>query len=274
PKRERTLTMVSVEFHVPEFGDWPLLHGPSNIVDGYYRLETLERNWASEALSRHRNKATVWYWLISLHSRAMLSGFNFDCSKEELLSHTLRMQLLGLGLVSSKAALDTLLAGYYSVAYATIGHMIESALLCRYAEEFPQAARRFYRSRPGEPSSPRPRPMTVVSKLKGRYKKTRRMKDHTLVEDARRGWEAMSDGSHPSGIGIVQTLGERDGLGVLGATYHAELAEAGFRNGLTAAMLLVVDTGRLESQGEECETELVQAQLWQAEEFGVDPQGT
>jgi hypothetical protein len=82
-------------------------------------------------------------------------------------------------------------------------------------------------------------------------------RDRELFDRAYDGWKGMSVGSHPSGTGIVQTIGDSPERGMLGAVYDPELWDAGIRNGLTAAFLLAHETGRLNPQGSGWEREMV-----------------
>jgi len=158
------------DIEIPDLGDVPLLFGSPDLVEGYYQLEAAERNQGMGTLGRHAEELFIWYRSLTLHYRAFLRGFHFDCSDEELIAYGLRLQLLALSLNSSKAALDLLLAGYYSPAFAAIRHMIETLLLCRNVEAWPREAAAFYHPEPGKPTPPpRPKVKTMVAKLKRRY---------------------------------------------------------------------------------------------------------
>jgi hypothetical protein len=129
--------------------------------------------------------------------------------------------------------------------------MAESWLFCRFVEGYPQQAAAFYRSEPGEPPPPpRPKPKTVVAKLKRRFSDKQ---EQLLFEQVYKTWATMSEGSHPSGIGINQIRDEHDKRGIIGAAYRLDMAQDGFNNGLPAALSLVHEVGRLQPQGGEWE---------------------
>lgn len=150
----------------------------------------------------------------------------------------LQAELLGLGLGTAKSALDTLLGGYYSVAYASIRNMIETFLQYLYVGIKPDAATR-WSLRPGGPAA-QPRSPGVASMVKV-------IKDHPDIAKVGldgpvgtmyRAWDDMSKGSHPTGFGLQQT---RDGeaRSVFGATYDPELMLLGLEHGLAALKLLL-----------------------------------
>lgn len=56
----------------------------------------------------------------------------------------------------------------------------------------------------------------------------------------------MSDGSHPSAIGIVQTHDEETGGSIFGATYHPALFRDGMRTELKASYCLAQNAERLQ----------------------------
>lgn len=242
------------DFREPDLGTFPLVFGGDDVVEGYYALERAERNQGMGTLaSRHQREVWIWYRLLTLHRRAFLRGFAFGCPEDELTAHGLRALLLALGLSCSKAALDMLLAGYYSVAYAAIRHMVESMVLCHYLELMPKAAAAFYAASPGAPDPPKVPPFkNIVGELKKTYPDI----EHLFV-GAYSAWLAMGKGAHPTGIGIVQVLGDEGGRGVLGPTYHPNMATDGFAHGLTAALGLVFETGRLQPQPPEWEAAVV-----------------
>jgi hypothetical protein len=48
----------------------PLLPGPRDVVEGYYELETLERNQRRKTSSEHTDAVALWYRALTLHRRA------------------------------------------------------------------------------------------------------------------------------------------------------------------------------------------------------------
>src|SRR5215203_3899141 len=90
----------------------PLLHGPREVVEGYYDLEALERNQRYQTLTMHPDAVALWYRALTLHQRALLleGDFGAEPGTPEGTAQRLQMQLLCLSISSSKAALDMLLA--------------------------------------------------------------------------------------------------------------------------------------------------------------------
>lgn len=230
------------DFEIPDLGCPPLNLGPPDLVEGYHALERMERTVGMGVIGEHAELVNVWYGFLTLYFRAYMSGLRpATGSREERTAWDLRSELLALGITSSKSALDLLLAGYYSPAYAVIRHMIETVVTCRYVENWPKEAAAFYR-----PESetlqhpPRPKSQMMISKLKRRYP------DEKLVFNGLyRAWSNMSDGSHPSGIGIVQTRDLESDAGILGATYHPAMFRDGVRPGLITSLLLLREVERL-----------------------------
>lgn len=229
--------MQPVNFEIPDLGDPPLLFGPPDLVEGYHALEATERNIGAQTLDQYFKAVDVWYRLLTLHYRAYMRGFPpASGSPRERTAWELRSELLALGLASSKAALDLLLAGYYTPAYATIRHMIETVLVCRFVETWPNEAAAFYRADEGVPQPPpAPKVSTMIRKLKRRYP----AEGKQVFEPLHRAWHNMSDGSHPSGIGIVQTRDRQSGDGILGPADHPMMFRDGARPGLIATLLIV-----------------------------------
>lgn len=238
--------MQPPESPVPDLGPVALLSGPLEVVEGYYELEQYARRQRQDTLTRHQADVELWYRLLTLHCVAFRRGFNFTCPDEELAAYQARMQMLALGVSYSKAALDMLLVGYYSVAFGLIRHLIETWLISRYLEGYPDRAAAYYQQDPEKPILHEPTNMqNVVARLKEKFREQK-----ALFEQAHRAWKNMSKGSHPSGVGIAQTRGEQSGVGVLGSAYQPDLCRVGLSSGLFGAYFLVHETGRLRSQPE------------------------
>lgn len=240
------------DYTVPDLGTWPLLRGPFDAVEGYYELERQERAIALDAVTAHVADAALWYRLLSLHRRAFLGGFDFTGAVEGLECQSrrrilralgLRMELLGLSLSYSKAALDMLLIGSYGVAFAAIRHVIETFLFCRWVGANPDNAAPFYVPLSGEKVSVVPRVPTVKEKLK-------KWSPHDALayEVMYRSWKMMSSGGHPSAFGIGQVRDEPTKSRVVGATYHPEMGGDGFDHGPPAALAVVMEIEALQPQ--------------------------
>ena len=238
----------SDDFSIPDFGAVPLVFGSPEVVEGYYTLETLERNLKHEPVNRHPESVDLWYRLLTALYRAFTEDFRFsDGADDKLTALQVRAELLALSLTSSKAGLDLLLAGYYSPAYATIRHMIETGLFCRFIDMNPGEVGAFYASEtdPAKTKIPQPNVSTVVRQLKQGYPNERKW-----FESLHKGWRHMSNGSHPTAIGIVQTREQQTDRSIFGATYHPTLFLDGMRTGLVAVYCLAEEADRLQARSD------------------------
>lgn len=220
----------------PSLGRKPMLPGPESAYRGYYELEAIERHVAATTLAQHRDEVDLWYRLLTLHRTALDKEFRYDSREDEWMARSLCAQLIVLALAHSKAALDLLIVGYYSIAFAAIRHIIESWLYCQYVNVMPAEAAAFYAPAGGEDPTHQRKVKTVVAQLK---KRARDKAEAEVFQQAYGSWEIMSSGSHPSGIGIIQTVASSGKHGVLGPTYSPSLARDGLHHGLGAVMVMV-----------------------------------
>jgi hypothetical protein len=113
---------------------------------GYIELEKTERLAGRCVIQEHRAPVATMYLLLT-HYRLALEG------PTSALDGPLRArrEIMSLGLCSSKASLDAILAGYYSEALACIRHQAECWFTSRYLECHPSKWPGFYERVPGEP---------------------------------------------------------------------------------------------------------------------------
>lgn len=228
------------EWRPPPEQEPPLLRGPAVLTEGYYELEALERGFALQAMRYHREPVAIWYRALTLFREGMIGTWEYpgdDGPGVGMAMWGLQSQLLGLGVSSAKAALDMLLAGYYSVAYGAIRHMLESFVQCLYVTVKPEEVRRWYQDPEGTDAdhrSPGMKIMVDAIKALPAWADAAWMFDK--VYDA---WSLMSKGSHPTGAGITQTVDEAASRHVIGATYNRDLARTGFDHGLFAVLCLI-----------------------------------
>jgi len=230
----------------------PLLSGPDGVTEGYYELEALERNKTWEALRRHTEAASFWYRSLTLYRRAMLGQWDFSDvgeDKARLTVYGLQSQLLGLGVSSAKAALDMLLAGYYSVAFASIRHMLETFVQYCYVAVKPEEANRWYTQSDGiEDQSKTPGCKHMIITIQQRPD----LAPPSFMDKVYDSWSLMSKGSHPTGQGIFQTVGDEEGwFFVIGATYNRDFCLTGFDHGLFALDKLLVALVSLKKQDDD-----------------------
>ena len=148
----------------------------------------------------------------------------------------LQGQLTALGVSSAKASLDTLLAGYYSIAFAAIRHMLEIRVQCLYVAVKPEETTRWYRH--PEHSSARAESPKMFRMVEAVNADPRLADTAQVLDSIYASWKLMSKGSHPTGEGIKQTVA---GVGqfTFGATYDRHLALIGFHQGLYAVGMLL-----------------------------------
>jgi hypothetical protein len=229
--------MSERETRIFDFGPLPVLSpkaGESlDLFEGYYRLERDERRAMLDALRRHTREVTLWYGFLSNYRRTLEGEIRHP---PDDVAFGARRQILSLGLTSSKAALDAVLAGYYSVAYCSIRHMCECWFVSRYLECHPEKYLGLYAPAPGAKKVKLPEIDSLIKDVEAC--------DHALapaaaVKEMRRIWVAMSKGAHLTGEGIVLTASTAEGIVHLGATYVPEMAVPGFAAGLHAGYYLV-----------------------------------
>lgn len=230
----------------------PLLYGPDEVTEGYYLLEELERAMSLEALSTHREPAEIWYRFLTLYRRGMTGEWDFSNAEDDDVKRQvwgLQSQLLGLGVSSAKAALDMLLAGYYSMAFAAIRHMLETFVQYCYVAVTPMEAVRWY-EQPGGPDAQAQTP--GCKRMLDVIKQNSQLGLHASFYDSiYDSWKLMSKGSHPSGQGITQTRTSDEAKLLFGATYHEKLCLAGFDHGLYAVDKLLHALVSLREQSDE-----------------------
>jgi len=186
-----------------------------------------------DALARHVREVTFWYGLLS-HYRRVLEGEIVPRPGDPAFGA--RRQVLSLSLTSAKAALDALLAGYYSIGYASIRHMSECWFVSRYLECHPTMAPGLYAR---DPSKPKVKFPDIGPLIKDVEACNHPLAPADSVRLMKKVWVNMSKGAHVTGEGIVQTASTDDGVVHLGATYVPEMAVAGFAHGAHVGYYLV-----------------------------------
>lgn len=227
-------TDTGADFLPPISDTRPLFFGPPDVAEGYFLLETVERRVMLASMNAHRQPVRLWYRGLTLYWRGMHGARPWPgepLSDVERAAQVTQSRLIGLGIISAKVALDTLLAGYYSAAFGSIRHLIEIFIQVCYLESRPERAPLWY--------APRtlPKCKSMVAELKRRPPEGWSPGAFARVYER---WEVMSSGSHPSGAGIAQTDSPGDEPFVLGATHRRDLADIGFNHGLAAVDVVLV----------------------------------
>lgn len=231
----------------------PLFRGSEIVTEGYYKLEDRERNQALGTMSQHPEPVELWYHSITLYFRGITGQFDFSGvsgDKTLLRMRNIQSLLLGLGISTAKASLDALLAGYYSVAFAAIRHMIETFVQCHYVEVKPDEADRWYDE--GDLHKPRktPRCVDMIDALKSAEGDNQERR--AAWEWIYGAWDSMSKGSHPTGEGFNQTVDAAESPRfIAGPTYNRKLCLLGFDHGLWAVDGLVHVLSQLKAMNDE-----------------------
>jgi len=155
------------EWMNPPQREVPFVFGSASTTSGYYALEDAGRANAAETLSHHQREATLWYRALTLHLDAQQGKWPplpDGGSELQRYARNTQIDLLALSLCSSKAALDMILAGYYSVGWAAIRHCAEVSIHCHYLAHFP-ATYQLYYAREDESEDP-PRCRQMVDQIK------------------------------------------------------------------------------------------------------------
>lgn len=213
----------------------PMLYGNPATVDGWCSLVEHERSTALEILGSYRVEVALWYRGLGL----MLDGFPGEwlIPEEEPTNQATmtRAHLLGLELSSAKAALDMTLAGYYSIAMASIRHMLEATAQSMYLMLFPDAHVDW------EPEGHGPGMWKLIDQIKKELKK-QGADDVNRYEALYESWKLMCKGSHPSGAGLLQVIAqEGDERNIVGSVFRPEFVDVIFDHGLWA-MVMVLTT--------------------------------
>lgn len=216
----------------------PFVYGPASVTLGYYELEEASRSNAARAIVEHGHEVNLWYRALTLHMTAQRGRWepvSIDDAPGRKTARSAQADLLGLGLVSSKAALDMILAGYYSVGWATIRHCLESAIHICYLEDFPETSGNWY-SIDGRAGEKPPGCLQMRDKIKKKYKGNSAADAYVEdIEDSYKVWHLMSKGAHPSGQGLAQLQDVDDpGPRWYGSNYRYDLTILSFDNGFYA----------------------------------------
>lgn len=240
------ITTMTDDWLKPPDSDIPLVYGPASTTLGYYELEEASRGNAHNTLSNHQRESILWYRGLTLHLEAQRGRWDplpGDGTKKVRIARTAQIDLLALSLCSSKAALDMILAGYYSIGWAAIRHCIEVALHCQYLDDFPETYRLWY-ARDDEDGEDPPRCGQMVDQIKKKHKNDPSPQVELRAVSLERSydvWRLMSSGSHPTGEGITQLQDmDEPGPRFYGSNYRYDLTMVSFDNGLFALDTVLV----------------------------------
>jgi hypothetical protein len=184
------------------------------------------------------NETHQWYRGLTLYFVAHYGDWDLSprTPVETFQAREVQMDLLGLGLSSAKVAIDTLLAGYYSTAFATVRHMTETVLQTFYLQAFPDRAF-LWRLDPTEENVKRMGAKRLRDKLVKIMKTFEPESDSQrsieYIEAVFHSWELLSAGAHPSSGGLSQVLAPEGGRQI-GSGYSRYQTLYGFDHGFFA----------------------------------------
>lgn len=215
---------------------FPMLFGSSKAVDGYCSLELGERSNALRTLQEHSTEASLWYRGLRLLLDPFEGEWILPKAEPERSAYILRADILGLEVSSAKAALDLILSGYYSLAFAAIRHMLESSAQTMYIVLFPD------RTDPWQVGKKNPAMRFLIDQIKSQLKKSGFQPELAeRFERLYRSWALMSKGAHPTGEGLLQTKPTvEDPRNIVGPAYRPNLSHVAFDHGLWALQMLLL----------------------------------
>lgn len=111
-----------------------------SLAEGYNKLESAERIVARQANELYSRPIKLWYESLNLYQHAMQNPAEARKDIDPQVVR-LRLQLQAQGLASAKSALDTLMVGYYNVAFAAIRQLMDIYIQCHYLVIRPEDAR-------------------------------------------------------------------------------------------------------------------------------------
>jgi hypothetical protein len=207
-----------------------MLLASSEVVDGYAQLEFAERKFTQDAIKQHREEVSVWYQGLGLFLDGIRGFWNQSEDPQGRDAYRICHEMIALEAGNAKVALDNILAGYYSMGFAAIRHILECVAQCLYLLEVPNTASRWDVGEQGPP-------MRELRKHNSKVDST----EANLFKEIDAAWKFMSSGSHPSGNGLLQVRMEPSDPGnIVGAYYRENLAYIGLEGGLLAMTYLLV----------------------------------
>lgn len=214
--------------------------GAVHIVQGYQALENHERRVITQTAEIHRDAVGLWLREITLYRLGILGSQDFRNIVDDPLRinvYRFQTQLVGLGLSTAKTTLDLLLAGYYSVAFSAIRHMVESVIQYLYVATNSEKVKLWYPEGLASKSEKTPPCREMVDSITKygqpllEFMKAPSDFPNTMY----RSWKIMSKGSHPSAEGIHQLNDlTNSGRFLIGAVYNENYCLVGFDHGLFA----------------------------------------
>lgn len=247
-------------------------------VEIFQRLDDSHETLADEVVNDYGRAVAIWAKIVSVLSLRLIENSRVDLSlsegTDEWAAFGLRQTLLALSISSSKAALELLISGHFSISLAAIRHMYEISIQCMYLEAFPQHYLKWY----DDPTTPDQLPNTPsVRKMCAELHKvfdesglcstdTADLKES--LDFMHEAWHYLSKGSHPTVIGVYQVDNHDDpGINFLDAHHSEYLLHTGFIYGINAGQYLLHSLLRLYSNDELLGAEIEAIEV-EAEELG------
>lgn len=204
-----------------------MLFGPSSVVDGYCKLERIERGVALTTLRSFPADVSLWYRGLTIMEEPFLSTVFLAKGDPTAQATIARLKLLTLSLSTSKAALDLLLEGQYSLAFSAIRHLLESTVQVIYLATFPEHVGNW------NIDSETPGMRKMIDQLRKETKPRASLKEYAdKFDQIYDHWRFLSKGSHPTGLGLSQIEDQNDSTQhFLGTHFREDLAVIGFVSG-------------------------------------------
>ena len=213
---------------------------------------------AVRALTLREHSPAVSEWLFALELFAFAFApdreFNTGAVEEDRVpdgAYALRLQLLALSGRSAKPALDLLVAGYYTEAWALLRSMLEGWARCVYVRLRPEEFVRWYAPdtypRGDDPRKREANWGEIASVIRTQGADG----DRVLFEEALLRWELLNMGANPSGEGITQIHEDDLRVGMFTPKYHAGLCAHTFSHGVFVQRALLGELAKLGPHPEE-----------------------
>jgi hypothetical protein len=210
-----------------------VLNAPPEVVAGYRTLHLEEARYPGIALQCTPAEIAVWHQYLTLFNKTMRRE-HISLSANQDDAHTswgLRLSLASAAVASAKLTLDATLAGYYSQAFASIRHMLETWQQMAYVRLNEPAARQLF-SPDGVREPHQPNQNTIARGIR-RFGKS----DPVVLQDlgvVETEISNLKEGAHPTVLTVMQTVTADPEQLRLGATFNPDLFRRTWRIGIVA----------------------------------------
>jgi len=229
---------------------------PTQLLLGYNAIEMHDSELRQVSCERHVHVVTLWLNALALFADAFAPGrvFNSNADEDDSVTrkaYALRLQLLGLSGRNSKPALDLIVAGYYTEAFALIRGMLEGWARTLYIRLRPHEYHRWYESETELAEGQLRKKEPSFGEVDGVIAADGDTEDRAFFDEANLRFRLLSMGTHPSGHGITQIHDYERGVMLFNPVYREDLCLHAFYHGLFAQRVLLDEVVSLGPQSED-----------------------